>query len=162
MAARRPKPIQPAKKHLRIAVLGLEDAVFWDGVREGVQAAAKELKQFNAEVEWICPEPNKTYNAAIRGLAELHDRSEAAALAWSALNIWPLLKRALAHERGSLSPRECECLSLAFEGMTARASGQKLACSERTVNYHLANAMAKLKVDNKMAAIQRACWLGAI
>lgn len=93
---------------------------------------------------------------------ELHDRSEAAALAWSALNIWPLLKRALAHERGSLSPRECECLSLAFEGMTARASGQKLACSERTVNYHLANAMAKLKVDNKMAAIQRACWLGAI
>jgi ATP/maltotriose-dependent transcriptional regulator MalT len=31
-----------------------------------------------------------------------------------------------------------------------------------TVNYHLANAMGKLKVDNKMAAIQRACWIGAI
>ena len=37
-----------------------------------------------------------------------------------------------------------------------------LQCTERTVNYHLANAMAKLKVDNKMAAIQRACWMGAI
>jgi len=69
MAARRPKPIQPAKKHLRIAVLGLEDAVFWEGVRDGVLAAAAELKQFNAEVEWICPEPNKSFNVEIRGRA---------------------------------------------------------------------------------------------
>jgi len=30
------------------------------------------------------------------------------------------------------------------------------------VNYHLANAMGKLRVDNKLAAIQRACWLGVI
>jgi LuxR family quorum-sensing system transcriptional regulator SolR len=30
------------------------------------------------------------------------------------------------------------------------------------VNYHLANAMAKLGVDNKLAAVQRACWLGAL
>jgi LuxR family quorum-sensing system transcriptional regulator SolR len=37
-----------------------------------------------------------------------------------------------------------------------------MACSERTVNYHLANAMAKLKVDNKLAAVQRACWIGAL
>ena len=93
---------------------------------------------------------------------ELADRAEAAALAWSALNVWPLLKRALAQNRGSLSPRECECLALAFEGKTARETGVQLSCSERTVNYHLANAMAKLKVDNKMAAIQRACWLGAL
>ena len=51
---------------------------------------------------------------------------------------------------------------LAFQGLTARESSQRLHCTERTVNYHLANAMGKLKVDNKMAAIQRACWLGAI
>jgi len=35
-------------------------------------------------------------------------------------------------------------------------------CSERTVNYHLANAMAKLRTDNKLAAVQRACWIGLI
>ena len=35
-------------------------------------------------------------------------------------------------------------------------------CSERTINFHLANAMARLKVDNKLAAIQRACWFGLI
>ena len=93
---------------------------------------------------------------------EWHDRSEAAALTWSALNVWPLLKRAMATVRCPLSPRETECLVLAFQGMTARESGEQLNCSERTINYHLANAMAKLKVDNKLAAIQRACWFGVI
>jgi LuxR family quorum-sensing system transcriptional regulator SolR len=93
---------------------------------------------------------------------ELTDRSEAASLVWSALNIWPLVKRSIAQARSTLSPRERECLILAFQGLTARESSQILSCTERTVNYHLANAMGKLKVDNKMAAIQRACWLGAI
>ncbi len=93
---------------------------------------------------------------------ELNDRAEAASLAWSALNIWPLVKRGIATARSTLSPRERECLVLAFQGLTARESSVLLKCTERTVNYHLANAMGKLKVDNKMAAIQRACWLGAI
>jgi LuxR family quorum-sensing system transcriptional regulator SolR len=93
---------------------------------------------------------------------ELSDRAEAASLVWSALNIWPLVKRSLAQARSMLSPRERECLMLAFQGMTAKECAQRIRCSERTVNYHLANAMSKLKVDNKMAAIQRACWLGAI
>ena len=92
----------------------------------------------------------------------LHDRAEAAALAWSALNIWPLLKRAIAAARSPLSQRECQCLELAFEGRTAAETALALACSERTVTYHLANAMRKLQVESKVAAIQRACWIGAI
>lgn len=91
-----------------------------------------------------------------------HERSEAALLAWSALNVWPLLKRALAEARSPLSPRELECLNLAFHGQTARETGEHLHCSERTVNFHLANAMTKFRVDNKLAAIQRACWFGLI
>ena len=93
---------------------------------------------------------------------ELADRGEAAAIVWSTLNVWPVIKRCIAQERLALSPRERQCLMLAFNGLTARASAQEMACTERTVNYHLANAMAKLKVDNKLAAIQRACWIGAI
>ena len=93
---------------------------------------------------------------------ELTDRAEAASLVWSALNVWPVVRRCIAAERSTLSPRERECLVLAFQGMTARESAQQLVCSERTVNYHLANAMAKLRVDSKLAAIQRACWLGVI
>ncbi len=93
---------------------------------------------------------------------QFHDRAEAAALVWSALNIWPLFKRTMAAASSPLSPRETECLALAFEGLTARQTGERLRCTERTVNYHVANAMSKLRVDNKMSAIQRACWLGVI
>lgn len=93
---------------------------------------------------------------------ELNDRAEAASLVWSALNIWPLVRRSIAQARSTLSPRERECLALAFGGLTARETAQQLRCTERTVNYHIANAMTKLKVDNKMAAIQRACWMAAI
>lgn len=89
-------------------------------------------------------------------------RQEAAALAWSVFNVWPMLKRALAERRVSLSPRELESLNLAFEGLTARETALRMDCSERTVNYHLANAMAKLQTDNKLGAVQRACWLGLI
>ncbi len=90
------------------------------------------------------------------------DRSEAAQLAWSAFNVWPMLRRSIAEQRISLSPREQESLNFAFEGLTARETAQRMECSERTVNYHLANAMAKLQTDNKLAAVQRACWLGLI
>lgn len=89
-------------------------------------------------------------------------RQEAAALAWSVFNVWPMLKRALAERRVSLSPRELESLNFAFEGLTARETGLRMDCSERTVNYHLANAMSKLQTDNKLGAVQRACWLGLI
>ena len=90
------------------------------------------------------------------------DRSEAAVLAWSAFNVWPMLRRTIAEQRVGLSPRELESLNLAFEGLTARETALRMDCSERTVNYHLANAMAKLKTDNKLAAVQRACWIGLI
>jgi DNA-binding CsgD family transcriptional regulator len=89
-------------------------------------------------------------------------RDEAAVLAWSAFNIWPMLKRAIAERRVSLSPRERESLHYAFEGLTARETAARMDCSERTVNYHLSNAMAKLETDNKLAAVQRACWVGLL
>lgn len=89
-------------------------------------------------------------------------RAEAAALAWSAFNIWPMLKRTIAEQRISLTPREQESLNLAFEGLTARETATHMDCSERTVNYHLSNAMTKLQTDNKLAAVQRACWIGLI
>ena len=67
-----------------------------------------------------------------------------------------------AEQRVTLSPREQESLNLAFEGLTARETALRMDCSERTVNYHLANAMGKLKTDNKLSAVQRACWIGLI
>jgi LuxR family transcriptional regulator, quorum-sensing system regulator SolR len=92
----------------------------------------------------------------------LHDKSEATTLVWSILNIWPRIKRGMAEVICPLSPREKECLALAFDGLTAAETGLKLACSERTVNYYLSNAMRKLGVDNKLAAVERAIWYGVI
>lgn len=93
---------------------------------------------------------------------ELQQRGQVAALGWLAQGFWPSLRSALVAAWSPLTRREEECLRLAFDGLTARASAERMACSERTVNFHMANAMAKLGADNKMAAIQRACWLGAI
>lgn len=90
------------------------------------------------------------------------ERAEAAALVWSTLNIWPKIRRVIADVACPLSRREKECLALAFDGETAADSAKTLDCSERTVTYHLANAMRKLQVDSKLAAIERACWYGAI
>ena len=112
-------------------------------------------------VEFSLP-AGRAFECFMFSARELHDRTEAAALVWSALNIWPLLRRAIADVHSRLSAREVECLSLAFQGKTARQSGEMLNCTERTIGFHMANAMAKLKVDNKLAAIQRACWMGAI
>jgi methyl-accepting chemotaxis protein len=68
-AARRPRPMKASPRHLRIAVLGLSDFPFWDIVRAGVIAAAEELRPFNAEAEWIIPEPSKSFDLAIRAEA---------------------------------------------------------------------------------------------
>jgi LuxR family transcriptional regulator, quorum-sensing system regulator SolR len=92
----------------------------------------------------------------------MHERAEAAALVWATLNIWPKIRRAIADINCQLSRREKECLALAFDGLTAAETAIALACGERTVTYHLANAMRKLQVDSKLAAIERACWYGVI
>jgi DNA-binding CsgD family transcriptional regulator len=66
-----------------------------------------------------------------------------------------------AHSR-LLTPRETECLRLAFLGLTAGEVAQRLRCSDRTVNFHYANVMAKLGVNNKLAAALLASWMGLI
>lgn len=117
--------------------------------------------QTMVRVEFPLP-ANRAFECFMFSPRELADRSDAALLVWSTLNVWPLVKRCIAQARSSLSPRERQCLMLAFNGLTARETADQMLCTERTVNYHLANAMAKLKVENKLAAIQRACWIGAI
>ena len=56
VANRRAKPMQTSKRQIRIAVLGRTESHFWDPVRAGVLSAARELKPYNATVEWLMPE----------------------------------------------------------------------------------------------------------
>ncbi len=55
MAARRPKPMAKAGKPIRIAVLGRMGNDFWIAFKSGADAAAIELRKFNATAEWIIP-----------------------------------------------------------------------------------------------------------
>lgn len=89
-------------------------------------------------------------------------KTEAASLVWSALSVWPKVRRQLAQAINPLSPREVECLSMALDGLTAAQTAFHLGCGERTVNYYLANAMRKFGVDSKLAAVERAIWLGLL
>ena len=70
VAERRAKPLRPSPKPLRIAVLGRDESRFWEPVRAGVLAAAAELKNKNATVEWILPEGgNVQPDLEVRGAA---------------------------------------------------------------------------------------------
>ena len=89
-------------------------------------------------------------------------RDMQAALVWSTLSTWPKIRYLACSARSPLSVREAQCLRLAFEGLTAHETAEVLGCGDRTVNFHLSNAMAKLDAHNKLEAIQKACWLGVL
>lgn len=61
-----------------------------------------------------------------------------------------------------LSSREIEVLRWTAEGKTANEISQILSISERTVNFHVNNATAKLNANNKTAAVVRAVVLGLL
>ncbi len=61
-----------------------------------------------------------------------------------------------------LSHREAEVLRWTAEGKTSYEISLILSISERTVNFHIANAMQKLNATNKIAATIRAVVLGLL
>jgi DNA-binding CsgD family transcriptional regulator len=66
-------------------------------------------------------------------------------------------------EAGSLSEREQEILLLLAQGLRDRDIAQQLYISERTVKFHVNNAMVKLQTQTRCQAIYRAMqrgWLG--
>ena len=81
---------------------------------------------------------------------------EAARQAFEALGAAPDLARveALAggEMRHGLTPRELEVLRLIAEGRTNRAIAEELVLSERTVERHVTNTFAKLRVSTRSAA----------
>ncbi len=117
--------------------------------------------QSMVRVEFALPR-GRAFECFLLTSQTMQDRTEAAAMVWSTLNIWPQIRRALGEVTCPLSPREKEVLAFAFDGLTAADSAKTMGCSERTVTYHLANATHKLRVDSKLAAIERACWYGVI
>jgi DNA-binding CsgD family transcriptional regulator len=61
-----------------------------------------------------------------------------------------------------LSRREIELLRETAEGKTAQEISDQLGVAERTANFHINNAMAKLQAANKTHAVALAMRLGLL
>lgn len=61
-----------------------------------------------------------------------------------------------------LTERERECLTWTARGKSAWSIGKILSVSEHTVNFHLKNAMGKLRSANRMQAVVTAIRCGMI
>jgi DNA-binding CsgD family transcriptional regulator len=65
-------------------------------------------------------------------------------------------------EAARFTPRELAVLDLLARGMTAAAIGRRLAIAERTVQKHLQHVYAKLRVTDRLSAVQRAQMIGIL
>ena len=61
-----------------------------------------------------------------------------------------------------LTPRERECLQWCANGKSSWEIGMILGISEHVVGFHLKNAMAKLDVTSRVAAVVKAIRHGLI
>lgn len=77
----------------------------------------------------------------------------------NAIAVTPIAKARLAVR---LTKREIEILSLISEGHSSKEAADKLVCSKRTVDFHLANIYDKLRVHNRIQAYRAACQLGLV
>ncbi|KCV60527.1 transcriptional regulator, LuxR family [Bordetella bronchiseptica 99-R-0433] len=65
-------------------------------------------------------------------------------------------------QRTILTPRELDCLHWSALGKTSWETARILGIAARTVDFHLANACAKLAVANRRAAVARAVQCGLL
>lgn len=83
-------------------------------------------------------------------------------MSWLAHAAHEAMARLQGGKRGQapLSAREAEVLRWMADGKTSIEAAAILGLSERTVNFHVANAMLKLGAANKTAAVVKAALLG--
>lgn len=73
-----------------------------------------------------------------------------------------LMQQARAHEEPHLTRQEAEVLKWTADGKTSGDIGVILGISENTVNFHIKNAISKLRAANKTAAVVKAALLGLL
>lgn len=99
--------------------------------------SAAELRHNQVNMSWLA-------HAAHEAMVRLHTGSAAAQL------------------HGVLTPREIEVLQWMADGKTSGEAATILTLSERTVNFHVSNAMTKLGAVNKTSAVVKAAMLGLL
>ncbi len=96
------------------------------------------------------------------------------ALGFTALGLWvghrltarkprgPFERNAAAIASLELTPRECEILDLLASGQSNKELARALGISPNTVKSHVASLFAKLDVDRRVRAIEKARFLALI
>jgi LuxR family transcriptional regulator len=102
------------------------------------------------------------YECIAFGGRHLNERAEALEIGWALNNVWPLLKTGLIASRFGLTTRAREVLRILAAGRTAKETADIVGLKERTVHFHLATVMERLKAENRAAAVLRACMLGIL
>lgn len=93
---------------------------------------------------------------------ELADDEVAMRIAFTVLNLWPLIKAQTIPGRHQITSRELEVLRALAEGLSLKDSAEYLGIAERTVAYHQANLQTKLHAGNRAAVVQRAFCIGLL
>ena len=149
--------------------------VIWS---ENLFAPARELwedaRSFGLDVGWAqasqdvnCVSGMLTLARSKESLSDVELRNKELQMAWLTqvchLGMSRLLtSKMMPESEVKLSCREVEVLRWTGDGKTSGEISDILNISERTVNFHIGNAMIKLHAPNKAAAVVRAAMLGML
>jgi LuxR family transcriptional regulator len=149
--------------------------VIWS---ENLFAPARELwedaRSFGLDVGWAQSSRDLngvggmlTLARSCESLSDAELRDKELKMVWLSqiahLGMSRLLTAKMAPEIGvQLSCREIEVLRWTGDGKTSGEISDILNISERTVNFHIGNAMIKLNAPNKAAAVVRAAMFGML
>ncbi len=146
--------------------------VLWsEGLFAGARPLWEDARGHGLRVGWAQASRSADGSVGLLTLARSHDDLSGAELRHSEGSMSWLAHAAHAAMAGlhrpaaagvTLSAREAEVLRWMADGKTSSEAVQILALSERTVNFHVGNAQAKLGAANKTAAVVKAALLGLI
>ncbi|WP_229440542.1 autoinducer binding domain-containing protein [Massilia sp. BSC265] len=137
----------------------------------GARPLWEDAREHGLRVGWAQPSRTADGSKGLLTLARSHDALSSAELrniegsmSWLAHATHAAMARLYqpAAVGVTLTAREAEVLRWMADGKTSSETGQILALSERTVNFHVGNALAKLGTANKTAAVVKAALLGLI
>ncbi|TAM52842.1 MAG: LuxR family transcriptional regulator [Paraburkholderia sp.] len=163
--------IDPTVQHARRS----QAPIVWnDALFSGVPQLWREAQSYGLRYGWAQSAFDSCGVGGMLTLARSRDPLTSEELAenevkmrWLVSTAHLSLKRALMPtlmddpERG-LTDREVEVLKWAADGKTSGEISKILVISVDTVNFHVKNAVTKLKTTNKTAAVVRAAMLGLL
>lgn len=163
--------IDPTVRH---AMRSLLPVIWSDELFLPARELWEDAHSFGLNVGWA--QPSRDENGVVgmltlarsgESLSDTELQNKGTRMAWFAqvahLGMSRLLcAKAMPETQVRLFYREVEILKWTGDGKTSGEISDILNISERTVNFHIGNAMVKLNAPNKIAAVVRAAMLGML